>query len=58
MLGDQENPNSSTKRVEILDVLDSNQINYLSDTDYLVLLFYSLSNSIILYILFEYTKSS
>jgi hypothetical protein len=57
MPGDQENPNGSTKGADILDVLDSNQTDYLSDTDYLVLLFHSLGNSTIPYVLFERTKS-
>jgi hypothetical protein len=43
--------------MDILDVLDSNQPDRLSDTDYLALLFYPLGDSEIPHVLFERARS-
>ncbi len=57
ILSDTENSSSTTRQMDILDVLDASQPDCLSDTDYLALLFYPLGNSEILYVLFERTRS-
>jgi hypothetical protein len=57
MPNETENSSSSTRQMDMLDILDSNQPDCLSDTDYLALLFYPLGDSEIPHVLFERARS-
>jgi hypothetical protein len=52
-----ENPDAVTRRTKLLDVRDSNRADFISDVDYMILLFQSLGVSKIPRILFERARS-